>query len=185
MKKNGFSIIEMLIVVAIIGVLAVIGTKVINTVHETRLVRCNQDIMAMRTIVEQAREQTPGRRTPTREEVMAVADGRWDDHYWYVKNNSDANKGHGNDLDFCDEENPSGKLNHVGGVCYDIEFIIMCDHDHSRAEADMVAIIDASNLPMGPMVFSGNPEHRFVKDLTYWEEISTGKQPNLRKWWGR
>ena len=181
--KRGFTLLEVLVALAIIGILAVVGGKVINTVHETRLVRCNADIMAMRTIVEQTREQA--RRTPTREEVMAVADGRWNDDYWYTWDSQDHNKGHGNDLDFCDEDNPSGKLSHVGGECYDIDWIIVCNHDHSRADARYVAVAEASNLPIGPIVFGGDPEHRFVKDLTYWQEISSGKAPNFIKWFGR
>jgi hypothetical protein len=139
--------------------------------------------MAMRTIVEQAREQV--RRTPTREEVMKIADGRWNDDYWYTWDNADANSGHGNDLDFCDEDNPSGKLSHVGGECYDIDWVIICKHDHSAAEAGYVAVLEAANAPIGPIVFGGNPDHKFVKDLTYWSEISSGKDPNLQKWIGR
>lgn len=185
MRNKGFTLIEVLVALTVIGILVVGGSKVINTVHETKLVRCNADIMAMRTIVEQAREQTPGRRTPTREEVMAIADGRWNDDYWYTWDSPDANKGHGNDLDFCDEDNPSGNLSHVGGECYDIKWIIICNHDHSRVEAGYVAVAEASNLPLGPIVFGGNPEHEFVKDLTYWSEISSGKAPNFMKWWGR
>jgi hypothetical protein len=157
--------------------------QLLNPKPEAELVACAASAQAMATIVEQTWEQT--RRTPTREEVMQIADGRWDDDFWYIADEADANAGHGNDLDFCDEDNPSGKLSHVKGVCYDIRYAIICKHNHSAAEAGYVAVLGSPTLPPTPIVFGGNPDHKFVKDLTYWQDISTGRDPNLQKWIGR
>jgi len=181
--NKGFTLIEIMVVAVILGLMTGLALSALNTQAEARLVACCAGAEAMATIVEQTWEQT--HRTPTRAEVMAAADGRWDDDYWYIADEADANSGHGNDLDFCDEDNPSGKFNHVGGVCYDIRYAIICKHNHSAAEAGYVAVLGSPTLPAAPIVFGGNPEHEFVKDLTYWQEISSGKQPNLQKWIGR
>ena len=106
MKNNGFTLIEVLIVVVIVGILSMIAIRLLNPTPEARMIACCEDLKACETLVEQAAEQTFPR-TPTWQEVQGIAGNRWKDHYHYVPNNSDGNAGHGNDLDLCDEENPA------------------------------------------------------------------------------
>lgn len=185
MKRNkGFTLLEVIIVVAILGILAVMGNWVLNTIAESRLVACNADIEAMASIVRQVEESAYPLEATTAD-VKAMEDGKWKSHYHFVSDEPDPNSGHGNDLDFCDEDNPSGNLNHVDGQCYDIKWIIVCDHDHSGAEAGRVVFIMANNIPEVPIVLNGNPDHEFIRSLTYWSDISSGKTPNFDKWVGK
>jgi prepilin-type N-terminal cleavage/methylation domain-containing protein len=176
---RGYSLLEILVAVALLGLVAAIAGAFLNTKPEAELVACAAEADVMRSFVELAQMET--RRTPTFDEVMMKADGRWNDHYHYVWDEPDPNSGHGNDLDFCDEDNPSGNLSHVGGECYDVKWVIVCDHNHSAADAGYVAVIGSSNFPSTPHVFGGDPNHKFVKDLKFWN----GKDPNFQKWIGR
>ena len=179
MRNKGFTLIELVIVVAVLGILALLAMQLLNPDPEAKLIACCASASAMETLVEQAMDQT-WPYTPTWEEVQKVAGSRWDEHYHYVPNSEDTNNGHGNDLDICDDGNPGASIENRD--CLDIKYIIVCDHDHSRAGAGYVGVLSGH----GPIVFKGDPEHRFVGDLHYWQEIRPGaKDPNLQKWIGR
>jgi len=174
MKKNGFTLIEILIAVVIIGILAAIAIRTIAPTKEARLVACAADLDAMNSLVQQTMEQTFPY-IPDWSEIQGVAEGRWNKHFHYVPNNSDANKGHGNDLDICDEENPGASA--ANRDCLNIKYIIVCDHDHTGV-AKYNALLDG----YGPIVFGGDPNHEFTRSLTFWWGE---KDPNLQKWIGR
>jgi hypothetical protein len=57
--------------------------------------------------------------------------------YWYALDNDDPNKGHGNDLDGYDEQNP-GKAPRTDRNIY---FVLVCEHDHGSL-ADYVWLED-------------------------------------------
>jgi prepilin-type N-terminal cleavage/methylation domain-containing protein len=182
--RKGFSVVELLVVVAILGIIAVIANKVINTTNETRVVACVDELWSMETIVEQVFEQTRPW-TPTWEQVQEMAGNRWDPHFHYLPNNSDRNKGHGNDLDLCDEENPGASLSTRD--CLNIPWVIVCDHDHK----DLVAYNFAVGMDRVYSVATNTPkkmkrpyvpaEPAFLHDLIFWEAAD----PNLRRWIGR
>jgi len=177
------------VVVVIVGILSMIAIRLLNPTPEARMIACCEDLRSCETLVEQAAEQTYPR-TPTWQEVQGIAGNRWKDHYHYVANNSDANAGHGNDLDLCDEENPGASGEDRD--CLDIRFVIVCDHDHGDL-ADYNAVLS----DIGPVVFPvvaidskkpkkgeikdmfqrGNGDE-FLRDLTYWRLAN----PNLTKW---
>lgn len=178
MKRNGFTLVELLIVIAIIGLLSAIVYGMVSPTGEARLIACQENMSTMRTMVVQAEDQT-WPYTPTWEEVQQIAGNRWDDHFHYVPNAEDTNNGHGNDLDICDDGNPG--VSGENRDCLDIRFIIVCDHDHQHL-ANYSALLSGD----GPMVFGGDPEHEFVKDLNFFSEVHPGwKDPNFQKWVGR
>ena len=168
---RGFTLIECVVAIFIIGLLAAAGSTLLNTSDEARLVACAEDLRTMDTIVQQTMEQT----FPYVPQWGEIDRSHWKDEYHYILNNSDANKGHGNDLDICDEENP-GKSTESRD-CLNIKYIIVCDHDHKDL-AKYNALLDG----YGPVVFGGDPSHEFTRDLTYWWGK---KDPNLKKWIGR
>ena len=175
MKQDGFTLTELIIAIAIIGLVSVIAIRSIAPTPEARLIACAEDLRVMDTLVQQTMEQTFPL-VPLWSEVQGLAGNRWSKHAHYVINSSDADRGHGNDLDLCDEENPGQSSKNR--ECVDIKYIIVCDHDHIAADAKYNAIIDG----YGTVVFGGNPEHRFTRSLTFWWGK---KDPNLQKWIGR
>ena len=192
MRNNGFSLIEVVVTVFVVGLVASIAVKALNLTEEARMFACCEDFKSCETLVEQAAEQTYPR-TPTWQEVQGIAGNRWKDHYHYVPNNSDANAGHGNDLDLCDEENPGASTENRD--CLNIRFVIVCDHNHGEL-ADYNAVLDG----IGPVVFpvvaidskkpkkgevkemfqTGNGDE-FLRGLTYWRLAN----PNFTKWVSR
>jgi len=116
-NQKGFSMMELVVSVATIGILVLATSSYLNTVKESRMIACTADLHTMETMVEQVYEQSRPW-IPTWEEVQGLAGARWKDHYHYLPNNTDLNKGHGNDLDLCDEENPGKSLQNRN--CLDI-----------------------------------------------------------------
>jgi prepilin-type N-terminal cleavage/methylation domain-containing protein len=196
MRKNGFTLVEIVVALAIIGIISLIAFSMLNTSDETRLIKCNADIQAYVTMTEQLREQTHGR-APTQEEMydwMEREGKHRDPHFHYLPNNVDANKGHGNDLDLCDEENPGSSLENRG--CIEVKYVWICDHNH----VELAKYVFADHtygpvvVPLSPILKStkkhpvrgaeliqtGNGDN-FLRDLDYW----TIEDPNLQKWIGR
>jgi prepilin-type N-terminal cleavage/methylation domain-containing protein len=177
MTDKGFTLMEVVVTLAIIGILSTGLYAMVAPTPEARVVACQGGLAAHEALVEQAAEQTfPF--IPTWDEVQDIAGERWDAHYHYVPNLEDTNNGHGNDLDLCDGGNPGESLQNR--TCLNIMYIIVCDHDHSDL-AKYGAVLSGD----GPMVFGGNPEHEFLKPLRFFSVVHPNiKDPNLQKWVG-
>jgi prepilin-type N-terminal cleavage/methylation domain-containing protein len=174
---RGFSLVEILVALAIIGLVAALATSIMNPTEEADMIACAANAQAMRTLVEQTRNATFPL-TPNWEQVKFVAGNGWDSHYHYIPNNHDKNSGHGNDLDICDEENPGNSG--TNRDCLDIDFIIVCDHDHGSM-AKYVAVLDDYGVRAFPNERNGGDDQPYLRDLSWWH----GKDPNLRKWIGQ
>lgn len=188
-QQKGFTLIEVTIVILIVGILAAAGIHFFSRSPEARMAACIADLDAMNSIVQQRAEQTfPN--FPTWDEIDK---SHWKDHYHYIPNNTDANKGHGNDLDLCDEENPGASAENRS--CLNINYVIVCDHNHGQL-AKYNFISDGSPPVVVPTqtILNGKPKKgesrdllkrgngdAFLKDLYYWQ----AKDPDLVKWIGR
>jgi prepilin-type N-terminal cleavage/methylation domain-containing protein len=88
MNKNGFTLIEILVVFVVIGILSVIVVGKINGAQDAATtVRCLADLDAFATEVDALK---PSGSAPTQAEVREHID--WDGkykNYWYIPNNSD------------------------------------------------------------------------------------------------
>lgn len=123
--QEGFSLTEIIVIVYIVAMLAtIIVNNVFDSIEKARLARCMAELRGIQTAV-----------------WMDSNDGRsfqdpgtfWSTHYhgskpgpYFYLLDGDPNKGHGNDLDGVDEENPGASDPRKK----DIKFAIVCQHDH-------------------------------------------------------
>ncbi len=133
----GFSLNELLIAVSIIGILSVVVIgEVFNAIEKARLAAC---LANMVTIREEVWANCDGGLSfPDREQLWGeIFRGVGPRGYWFALDNDDPNKGHGNDLDGFDEQNP-GKAPRKDRNIY---FVLACEHDHGTL-ADYVFLED-------------------------------------------
>jgi prepilin-type N-terminal cleavage/methylation domain-containing protein len=133
----GFSLSELLIVIAIVGILMVVVIgEFQNAIHKARLSAC---LANMVTIREEVWSNCDGGLDfPDRDRLWnEIFRGHGPRGFWYEIDNDDPNKGHGNDLDGFDEQNP-GKAPRTDRNIY---FVVACEHDHNRL-ADFVYLED-------------------------------------------
>ncbi len=136
MNQRGLSLIEVLIVVVIISVLAgIVVPAFLDQREKAKLVRCMADLRSI--------QATVWNWTP---DSLILPDAKtfWDEAYggdrpgpFMYLVDGDPNKGHGNDIDGFDEENP-GKSD---PDTVDIQFVILCQHDHGDL-ADYVYVTE-------------------------------------------
>jgi len=144
--ESGFTFMELIVAVWLIGVLTVLALGILNgRIEKAKLARCFVDIRSIQSTVW---SMSDGISWP---EYATFWDYAWAGKkpgpYYYFPNNIDHNRGHGNDLDICDEENPGNSGSNRD--CKDIEFVIVCQHDH-RQLANYVYIEDE-----GPPTIAG------------------------------
>ena len=126
--SRGFTLTELLAVVFILGLLAaIVGNTAVEYLEKARLVRCMAELRglqaAVETISDGGKNMPDGRTFWDR----CWPDGKKRGPYYYLVD-GDPNKGHGNDLDGVDEENPgNSKKDKV-----DIKYVILCQHNHKH-----------------------------------------------------
>lgn len=158
---RGFTLSEVIIVVYIMGMLATIAiNSVLDGIERARLARCMVELRGIQAAV--WFDSDDGR------EFMDPATF-WASHFhgkkpgpYYYLLDGDPNKGHGNDLDGIDEENPGNSGEKRDRK--DIKFVVLCQHDH-KFLGDYVYLTDAEP----PVVVNGRegaPDpgyRRFIK----------------------
>jgi prepilin-type N-terminal cleavage/methylation domain-containing protein len=174
--RNGFTLIECTLTIVVIGIVAVIFVGKINGVRDAATtVSCLADMESFASEVEALAPTGP---PPTQEQVRDHVD--WDRKYknfWYLPNNSDANKGHGNDLDGCDEENP-GK-SYKNRTCIQMRFVIVCRHTTHGNNSDAKYCFKVDGLPP-QIVPYGEFRHTYLQNAKWW----VGQDPHFDKWIG-
>jgi prepilin-type N-terminal cleavage/methylation domain-containing protein len=181
MKEKGFTLTEILIALALIGILtAILVPMMFGAQGAATTVKCMANLENFASEV-QLLKLTGG--APTQQEVrdhIGWNDGDQDRYkdYWYLPNNSDFNKGHGNDLDGCDEENPGKSL--AGRECIPMRFLIVCKHDGHHKDSDAKYIWKTDFLVPQIVPYNEVP-HTYLQDANWW----LGKDPGFQKWIGR
>ena len=177
MNKNGFTLIEILVVFVVIGILSVIVVGKINGAQDAATtVRCLGNLDAFASEVD---ELKPSGTAHTQQQVREHIDweGTYKD-YWYLPNNSDFNSGHGNDLDGCDEDNPGASL--PGRDCIPMRFLIVCTHETHGNNSDAKYCFNVSGGMPPQIVAFDEFRHTYLQDVKWWPR----KDPRFDKWIG-
>ena len=157
--EAGISLVEVIGVVFLISVLSIIGVNLaIDYREKARLVKCMTEIRGIQAAVFNMGD---GRYIPTPSQFWKSTwpDGRKHGPYYYLTD-GDPTKGHGNDLDGVDEENP-GKSDPDKK---DIKFVILCQHDHGDL-ADFVYLTDEEP----PIIAKNGDDHPDYERFIKWE----------------
>jgi prepilin-type N-terminal cleavage/methylation domain-containing protein len=174
---KGFSLIECTLAVVVIGILAVISIgKLTGARDAATTVTCLADMESFATEVDALVPSTGP--PPTQEQVGDHIDwtGKYR-NYWYLPNNSDFNRGHGNDLDGCDEENPGQSSKNR--TCIPMRFVIICRHTTHGNHSDAKYCFKVDGLPP-QIVAYGEFRHTYLRDAQWWP----GEDPDFDNWIG-
>jgi type II secretory pathway pseudopilin PulG len=128
LRQQGFTIVEVLLAVAVIMVVAgVVIPQVFNEYEQARLSDCKAEIELMKVMASNLGNagNVPNPTDFWAEGFPDAGSGE----YFYIVDEQDANRGHGNDLDGCDEDNPGNSKRCPGA---DIAFVVLCNHDHGK-----------------------------------------------------
>lgn len=138
LRQAGFTLTEAIVAAYIVGLLsAVVSTGFVDKREKARLARC---MVEQRGIQSAIYTYSPdGMTQPDPEDFwpMAYPSGRPGPYFYLL--DGDPNKGHGNDLDGVDEENPGKSGDNRDKI--DIRFAIICQHDHGKL-GDYVYVTD-------------------------------------------
>jgi prepilin-type N-terminal cleavage/methylation domain-containing protein len=175
--NKGFSIVEVIITIAVIGLISVILiSKILGAQDAATTVKCLAELDAFATEVNALSLTGPA---PTQKQVRDHID--WDGrykNYWYIPNNADANSGHGNDLDGCDNDNPGKSL--PGRECIPMRFVVVCQHTTHGNTSDAKYCFKVDNMP--PQIVPYEEfRHTYLQDAKWWP----GKDPGFDKWIGK
>ena len=126
--SRGFTLIEGLVCVAMVSVMAaVVIPAVYNEFEKAKVANCLAELDGMRAM---AYSLGDGRYVPTPDQFWAEGYPNAEPgEYYYIVDSEDHNKGHGNDLDGCDEDNPGNSPRCPG---MDVKFVVFCSHDHGQ-----------------------------------------------------
>ncbi len=130
-RQAGFTVLEAMVTVVVITVVSgVVIPAVYNEFEKAKVQSCKAELNGMKAV---ALALGDGRYIPTPDEFWGegypnAAEGE----YYYIVDSQDHNKGHGNDLDGCDEDNPGNSPRCPG---MDVKFVVFCAHDHGSHAA--------------------------------------------------
>jgi hypothetical protein len=130
----------------ILGLITVAAVSLLNgRIEKAVMARCNSELRSIQSTVWTLSD---GVTWPQRAHFWDDAwAGKKPGPYYYFANESDADRGHGNEMDFCDEENPGQSSRNRD--CTEVTFVVVCQHNHHNL-ANYVYIEDE-----GPPTYAG------------------------------
>ena len=126
-RQAGFTLTEMIVVVYIVGLLsAMVSSTLIDKFDKARLARCLVEMRGIQSGIYLLSDLGTSFPDPQDFWPKVFPAGRPGPYFYLI--DGDPNKGHGNDLDGIDEENPGDSSKNRERK--DIQFVIVCQHDH-------------------------------------------------------
>jgi prepilin-type N-terminal cleavage/methylation domain-containing protein len=156
-REAGFTMSELLVVVAIIGILSAIAIgEYSNYIERAKLAQCMLNMRQVQRTIFQFSEMGSSYISPNDLWEQGWY-GRQPRGIHYLLDDGDANKGHGNDLDGYDEDNPGSVKPEK-----DIHFVIVCEHDHGSL--GKYVYLEDENPPRIATTGKNDPKYwRFIK----------------------
>jgi prepilin-type N-terminal cleavage/methylation domain-containing protein len=176
-NERGFTLIEGLVTVAMVSVMAaVVIPAVYNEFEKAKVANCLAELDGMKAM---AYSLGDGRYIPTPSQFwkQGYPDAE-PGKYYYIVDDQDNNKGHGNDLDGCDEDNPGNSPRCPGA---DFKFVVFCTHDHGKHAKYCYATDQSQPIAVG---WDDDDPYDFLvqKDLTQGDDPKPeGKEPKKPK----
>jgi prepilin-type N-terminal cleavage/methylation domain-containing protein len=175
--QRGFTAIEVMVAIAVITVVAgVVIPQVFHEFQKAELAKCKAELDLMKAV---AYNLGDGKYIPTPEQFWGEGFGDAEaGEYYYIVDSQDANKGHGNDLDGCDEDNPGNSPRCPG---MDIKFVVFCAHDHG----DLAEYVYATDQDPPTVVLPGGDDpYNFKAQMDMGQGLDPkpeGKEPKKPK----
>lgn len=161
-SERGLTLTEVTILVFMIAILAVIVTQsVLNSIERARLVKCMAEVRGIQAAIIMDSDRNRHFEDPATFWATHFH-GKKPGPYYYLLD-GDPNKGHGNDLDGIDEENPGKSAENRDRD--DIKFVVLCQHNH-RHLGSYVYCVDAEP----PVVVDGEggaPDPKYTRFIKY------------------
>jgi type II secretory pathway pseudopilin PulG len=159
--ERGFTLTELTILVFLLAILTLIVTQsILHGIERAKLVKCMAEVRGIQSAI--IMDSDRGRH------FMEPA-AFWASHYhgkkpgpYYYLLDGDPNKGHGNDLDGIDEENPGRSSEKRDRE--DIKFVVLCQHDHGNLGHYVYCVDSEPPVVVGGEGGAEDPKYtRFIK----------------------
>jgi prepilin-type N-terminal cleavage/methylation domain-containing protein len=157
-REAGYTLAEIMVVLMIISILSVLALGIVDgRIEKARLARCMIELRTIQSTV--FAHSGGGWPLPDQDTFWDVAwSGVKPGPYYYMVD-GDPNKGHGNDIDGIDEDNPGKSGGNLDAK--DIQFVILCQHDHGSL--GWYVYVEDQDWPIVATASDNPGYHRFIK----------------------
>jgi type II secretory pathway pseudopilin PulG len=159
--ENGFTLTEVTVLVFMLGIVTVIVTQsVLNSIERARLVKCMAELRGIQAAIIMDSDRSRHFEDPATFWATHFH-GKKPGPYYYLLD-GDPNKGHGNDLDGIDEENPGNSAENRDRE--DIKFVVLCQHNHKHLGSYVYCVDGEPPVVVGGEGGAPDPKYtRFIK----------------------
>jgi type II secretory pathway pseudopilin PulG len=159
--EQGLTLTEVTLLVFMIAILAVIVTQnVLNSIERARLVKCMAEVRGIQAAIIMDSDRNRHFEDPATFWATHFH-GKKPGPYYYLLD-GDPNKGHGNDLDGIDEENPGKSAENRDRE--DIKFVVLCQHNHKHLGSYVYCVDAQPPVVVGGEDGAEDPKYtRFIK----------------------
>lgn len=158
LRQAGYTLAEIMVVLMIISILSVLALGVIDgRIEKARLARCMIELRSIQSTI--FTHSGGGWPLPDPANFWDIAWAGIKPGPYYYLVDGDPNKGHGNDIDGIDEDNPGKSGDNRGKR--DVEFVVVCQHDHGSL--GWYVYVEDMDWPQIATARDNPGYHRFIK----------------------